>query len=338
MLVRPPVSSQSPVGSLFQVPIAVTMYANGNNLFRLVEFKMDRLHLMTVFVAVAEEESFAGGARRLMMSPPAVTRAVATLEERLGVKLLNRTTRFVRSTEAGQRYLEDARRVIAAADEADEAATGTNSQPRGHLVVTAPVLFGRMHVMPGIVDYLQRYPGTEVSALFLDRVVNLMEEGVDVGVRIGELPDSSFKALRVGYIRRVLCAAPSYLADKGIPEDPDQLAAHQIIASSSVSPSVEWRFMREGAPVSVRIKPRLTVTSNDSAIEAAVRGAGITRLLSYQIAPLLAAGSLKIVLGDFEPTRMPIHVVHREGRNPSATIRSFVDLISERLRNDPALN
>lgn len=299
---------------------------------------MDRLHLMTVFVAVAEEESFAGGARRLAMSPPAVTRAVAALEEHLGVKLLNRTTRFVRATEAGQRYLEDARRVIAAADDADDAATGNNSLPRGHIVVTAPVLFGRMHVMPGIVDYLQRYPDTGVSALFLDRMVNLLEEGVDVGVRIGELPDSSFRALRVGQVRRVLCAAPSYLATYGSPLVPEDLPAHQVIASSSVSPTVEWRFQKEGLPAPVRIKPRLTVSSNDGAIEAAVRGLGITRLFSYQIAPYLRSGELTILLDEFEAAPTPIHVIHREGRNASAKIRSFVDLMVGRLRADSSLN
>jgi len=303
-----------------------------------MEFIMDRLHLMTVFVAVAEEESFSGGARRLSMSPPAVTRAVASLEERLGVKLLNRTTRYVRVTEAGQRYLDDARRVIAAADEADEAAAGTNGEPRGQLVVTAPVLFGQLHVMPGIVDYLRRYPETEVSALFLDRVVNLLEEGVDVGVRIGDLPDSSFKALRVGTVRRVLCAAPSYLAEHGLPTQPQELTRHEIIASSSVSPTVEWKLLSDGAPIAVRIKPRLTVNSNGAAIEAAVHGAGITRLLSYQVASQVASGELKIILGDFEATGMPVHVVHREGRNASATIRSFVDLIAARLRADASLN
>ncbi len=149
---------------------------------------------MTVFVAVAEEQGFAAGARRLRMSPPAVTRAIAALEDRLGVKLLNRTTRYVRATDVGERYLDDARRVLAQVDAADEAATGINAEPRGHLAVTAPVLFGRMFVIPGIVDYLERYPGTAVSAVFLDRVVNLLEEGMDVGVRIGELPDSSMRA------------------------------------------------------------------------------------------------------------------------------------------------
>lgn len=299
---------------------------------------MDRLHLMSVFVAVAEAESFAGGARKLAMSPPAVTRAIAALEERLGVKLLTRTTRYVRVTEAGQRYLDDARRVIAAADEADEAAVGINAEPRGHLTITAPVLFGRMYVMPGITDYLQRYPDTTVSAMFLDRVVNMLEEGIDVGIRIGELADSSYKALRVGHVRRVICASPAYLAQHGIPQQPEDLAEHPIIVASSLSPTVEWKFMREGTPIAVRIKPRLTVTSNDAAIEAALRGTGITRLISYQIAPQLAAGELKVVLSEYEPARMPIHVLHREGRNASAKIRSFVDLIAERLRADSSLN
>jgi len=176
---------------------------------------MDRLQLMTVFVAVAEEQSFAGGARRLNMSPPAVTRAIVALEDRLGTKLLTRTTRYVRVTDAGQRYLEDARRIISEVDEADEAAAGINAEPRGQLAVTAPVLFGKLFVIPGIVDYLQRYPDMEVSAVFLDRIVNLLEEGFDVGIRIGELPDSSMKAIRVGSIRRVVCASPAVIHREG---------------------------------------------------------------------------------------------------------------------------
>jgi len=293
---------------------------------------------MTVFVAVAEAESFAGGARKLAMSPPAVTRSIAALEERLGVKLLTRTTRYVRVTEVGQRYLDDARRVIAAADEADEAAVGVNSVPRGHLTVTAPVLFGRMYVMPGIVEYLKRYQDTTVSALFLDRVVNMLEEGVDVGVRIGELADSTYKALRVGHVRRVICASPEYLAQHGIPQRPEDLVDHPIIVASGLGPTVEWKFQRAGTPCSVRIKPRLTVSTNDAAISAAVTGIGITRLISYQVAPQLASGELKVLLSEFETARMPIHVLHREGRNASAKIRSFVDLMTERLRADTSLN
>tara|TARA_R110001592_G_scaffold363355_1_gene685039 strand:+ start:4516 stop:5415 length:900 start_codon:yes stop_codon:yes gene_type:complete len=299
---------------------------------------MDRLHLMNVFVAVAEEQGFAAGARRLKMSPPAVTRAITALEEHVKVKLLNRTTRHVRATEAGQRYLEDARRILADADAADEAAAGINAEPRGHLAVTAPVLFGRMFVMPGIVKYLEQYPDTEVDAQFMDRNVNLLEEGIDVGIRIGELPDSGMRALRVGSIRLVLCASPNYLQQHGLPQQPDELLEHTIIASSAGNNAVGWRFNTEGREKTLRIQPRLTVTTNDAAIEAAVRGFGITRLFSYQVAPQLASGDLKIILSDYESAPRPIHIVHREGRYTSTRVRAFIDLMVEQLRLDPALN
>jgi len=299
---------------------------------------MDRLHLMNVFVAVAEQESFAAGARRLNISPPAVTRAVAALEERLGVKLFNRTTRYVRTTEAGQRYLEDVRRILVDVDAADEAAAGTNSEPRGLLAVTAPALFGRMYVMPGIVEYLKRYPLTAVSALFLDRIVNLLDEGLDVGVRLGELPDSSMRALRVGSVRLVVCASPQYLERHGVPQVPQDLLEHSIVASSAGSNAIDWRFETSGGVRSLRIEPRLTVTTNDAAIEAACGGFGVTRLFSYQIAPQVATGELKIVLEDCEPPPRPIQIVHREGRYASAKVRAFVDLMAERLRSDRALN
>lgn len=298
---------------------------------------MDRLYLMTVFVAVAEKESFAGAARQLGMSPPAVTRAIATLEARLAVKLLNRTTRYVRVTEVGLGYLQDARRIIIAADEADHAAVGVNAQPRGHLVVTAPVLFGRMYVMPGIVDYLRTYPETEVSGLFLDRVVNMMEEGVDVGIRIGELGDSSYRALRVGQVRRVVCASPAYLEQFRIPSVPDELTERTLVVASSLSSRADWRFQCEGTPMSLQVKPRLVVTSNDAAIEAAVRGIGLTRVMSYQIAPLLVTGELKIVLSEFETPPVPVHIIHREGRHASAKIRCFIDMMAARLRADSSL-
>lgn len=165
---------------------------------------MDRFHLMTVFVAVAEEEGFAAGARRLGLSPPAATRAVLALEERLGVKLLNRTTRRVRTTEAGRRYLQDARRILVEVESTEEAAAGLNAEPRGQLAVTAPALFGRIFVMPGILKYLERHPRTTISAVFVDRIVNLLEEGIDVGVRIGELPDSGMRAVQVGSVRLAL--------------------------------------------------------------------------------------------------------------------------------------
>lgn len=298
---------------------------------------MDRFHLMNVFVAVAEEQGFASAARRLRMSPPAVTRAITALEEHLSVKLLNRTTRHVRISDAGQRYLEDARRILAEVDSADEAAAGINAEPQGHLAVTAPTLFGRQFIMPGIVDYLQRYPNTEVSAVFLDRVVNLLEEGLDVGIRIGELPDSSMRALRVGSVRRIICASPEYLQHHKTPHKPDDLLQHSIIASSAIAGSIDWHLnTTDGKPL--RIKPKLTVNTNDAALEAALEGFGITRLLSYQINQQLASGKLVRILETYEPIAWPVHIVHREGRYASAKIRAFVDLMAARLRADSSLN
>jgi DNA-binding transcriptional LysR family regulator len=299
---------------------------------------MDRFHLMNVFVAVAEEEGFAAGARRLRMSPPAVTRAIAALEDRLSVRLLHRTTRYVRTTEAGQHYLEDARRILADVDTADEAAAGVNAEPRGHLAVTAPVLFGRMFVIPCIAEYLDRYPGTEVSALFLDRIVNLLEEGLDVGVRIGELPDSSMRARRVGSVRHVLCASPDHLQSYGMPQRLEDLREHPLIASSAGNFAVDWRFESKRVAQSLAIKPRLAVTTNDAAIAAAVSGSGIARLLSYQVAPQLASGELQIILADYEPPSLPVHIVHREGRYASARVRSFIEILAERLGADRTLN
>lgn len=292
---------------------------------------------MTVYVAVAEEQGFAAGARRLGMSPPAVTRAVAALEERLGVKLLDRTTRHVRVTEAGQRYLDDARRIIAEVDEADDAVAGINAAPRGHLTVTAPVLFGRMYVVPGIVEYLERYPGMDVSTVFVDRVTNLLEEGIDVGIRIGELPDSSLRAIPVGQVRRVIVAAPSYIARHGAPATPQDLERHTIVATSGSSVPPDWRFQQGASTQSLRVKPRLGVNNNDSAIEAVRRGFGIARLLSYQAAALLDGGELVEVLADYATPAVPIHIIHRDSRHGSTRIRSFVDLMAERLRTDSRL-
>lgn len=299
---------------------------------------MDQIHLMNVFSAVGEDESFASAARRLNLSPAAVTRAIFSLEEQLGVKLLLRTTRNVRLTEAGRRYLDDVRNILAIIAEANEAAAGVNTEPKGNLSVTASVLFGRYFVMPCIVDFLKTYPEVEVSAYFLDRVVNLVDEGMDVAIRIGHLPDSSLKALRVGSVRRVLCASPEYLAKNGVPQHPADLAEHAIMVASGVSPRVEWKFGEAEKTVTVRMKPRLTVTSNDAAIDAAVAGLGICQLFSYQIGNELTEGRLKIVLADYEEAPWPVHVLHRESKYGSAKVRNFIDALSASLRAHPHLN
>lgn len=293
---------------------------------------------MTVFVAVAEEEGFAGGARRLNMAAPSVTRAIAELERHLGVKLFNRTTRYVRMTEAGENYLRGCKLAIAAADEADELAVGATAEPRGRLALTASVMFGRDYVMPCVVRYMRRFPAVEVLALYTDRVVNLLEEGIDVAVRIGELPDSSYKAAKVGVVRRVVCAAPAYLDAFGIPQRPRDLHEHQIVLPQGLNPAAEFRFVEENQMRSVKVNPRLVVSDNAAAIAATVSGIGISNFMSYQISSQLADGSLKIVLSEYELSPVPVHVLHSEGRYTVAKIRSLIDMLTEDLRADPALN
>ena len=298
---------------------------------------MDQIHLMKVFVAVGELESFAAAARRLAISPAAVTRAVTALEEQLGVKLLLRTTRSVRLTEAGGRYLQDTRHILASIVEANEAAAGINAAPKGDLAVTAPILFGKKFVMPCIVRYLQQYPEVDVSAFFLDRVVNLVEEGMDVAVRIGQLPDSGLKALRVGKMRRLLCASPEYLERHGTPRHPSELQKHEVIVAGTLSPRTDWRFGAIDDPTLIRMKPRLTVTSNDAAIAAASAGLGIARLLSYQVADELAAGRLQVILAEYEEAPWPIHILHRESKYGSTKVRTFIDMLAEHLRSQAHL-
>ena len=298
---------------------------------------MDRLQAMSAFVSVVDCGGFASAARKLGLSPPVVTRAVAELEQRLGLRLLTRSTRVVRVTEAGARYADDCRRILAEIDTAEVAASGLHAAPRGTLVLTAPVLFGQLFVVPVLVQYLQRHPEVDAHGLFVDRVVNLDEEGVDVAIRIGELPDSSLQAVKVGQVRTVLVATPAYLQAHGRPQHPADLAQHTLVARGGRPPGVDWRFIEDGRPVSRPLQARLRSTSNDAALAAAEAGFGITQLLSYQVADSLQQGRLQRVLEDFETPALPIHVVHREGRRATQKVRGFIDLAVDRLRAHPAL-
>ena len=299
---------------------------------------MDRFHEMQVFLAVAEEEGFAAAARRLNTSPPSVTRAIAAMEQRIGTQLLARTTRSLHLTEAGQRYLEDCRRILAELDEAEEAAAGSYSIPGGQLTVTAPVLFGELYVAPVLGDYLDRFPLVSINALLVDRVVNMTDEGVDVAVRIGHLQQSGQQAIKVGEVRRVVCASPAYLDQHGRPQRPEQLREAKLVTSSSSQLVSEWTFIDAGQPLKVPIEPRLVVTANNAAINLARLGWGMTRVLSYQVAAAVAAGELELVLEDFEPAPLPIHVVFQQNGRVPAKVNTFVDFLSQRLGQDPALN
>jgi DNA-binding transcriptional LysR family regulator len=247
------------------------------------------------------------------------------------------TTRFVRVTDAGARFAEDCRRILADIDEAETAAAGTHATPRGTLSLTAPVMFGQLYVTPILVNYLQRFPDVDAQCLFVDRIVNVVEEGIDVAVRIGELPDSSLHAVRVGRVRRVLVASPGYLKAQGVPQRPADLAAHAIVSASGVNPVSEWRFNDGGQPLVQRIHARLRTTTNESALAAALAGLGIARLLSYQVAAQVHSGALQVVLQDFETAPLPVHVAHHEGRRASQKVRAFVDLAVDSLRAHPGL-
>ncbi|MEQ9121479.1 MAG: LysR family transcriptional regulator [Alphaproteobacteria bacterium] len=298
---------------------------------------MDRLQAMAAFVAVADAGGFAAGARHLGLSPPTATRAVAELEARLGAKLLHRTTRSVRTTEAGARYLADCRRLLAEVAEAERQAAGVHGAPRGRVAVGASVLFGRMVVAPALRRLLDRYPGLAIDALFLDRVVNVVEEGVDVAVRIADLPDSGLQAIRVGAVRRVVCAAPAYLAAHGAPAAPEDLADHATVDFLNLDRPGEWAFRRDGRTVVARHRPRLTVNTADVAIAAAKAGEGLTRVLSYMVAEDVAAGRLVQVLEDFALPPVPVHVLHKEPGLTSARVRAVVDGLVSDLRRSPLL-
>jgi DNA-binding transcriptional LysR family regulator len=297
---------------------------------------MDRLEAMRAFVAVADAASFAGGARQLGQSPPAVTRAVAALEERIGARLLHRTTRSVRLTDAGERYLVDAKRILAEVDEAEASAAGAHTAPRGQLGLTAPVMFGRMYVAPLLLDFLARYPAVTARMMLADRLIDLMEEGLEVAVRIAHLEDSSLTAVRVGEIRRVICASPAFLAKHGRPRVPADVARASIITFATGPVPEPWVFAKDGAVERMLPAARFSANSNDVTIAAAAAGAGFVRALSYQVAPQLRAGTLEIVLADYEEPPLPVHVVHIAGRRASARLRAFVDFAAERLRKDLA--
>jgi len=293
---------------------------------------MDRLEALTIFVAVAEQGSFVGAARRLGRSPAAVTRAVAALEDRLGARLLNRTTRAMALTDEGARYLDSARRLLAEFEDL-EAAAGESATPRGALAVTAPVLFGRLHVLPVALDFLKDHPAVDLRLLLLDRVVSLVDEGLDVGVRLGRLPDSSLRAIAAGVIARAVYASRDYLARHGAPAAPGDLAGHACIAFADGATSQQrWSFGRDDAALTVAVRPRLAVNTAEAAVDAAVAGLGVTRVMTYQAAAMEEAGRLVRILRGHEPPSVPIQLVHPAGRHLPAKVRLFVDRAVAALR------
>ena len=290
---------------------------------------MDRIDAMQAFIAVADLGGFAPAARKLGLSPSGVTRVIAALEEHLGARLLQRTTRSVALTDAGARYLERVRRILADVEEAEASIKDERTRPSGRLVVSAPVGFGRLHVSPVMSEYLKRYAEVSGELRLADRMINLVEDGVDLAVRIGHLADSSLVARHVGEMRRIVVASPGYLKAHGEPKTPEAIASHQTIQFGGATASPDWRFVRDGNEVRFAPVPRLTTNSADAAIGYAVRGGGLTRVLAYQAADAIKAGRLKILLAKFEPAPLPIHIVYPTSRLLSAKVRTFIDLVVE---------
>jgi DNA-binding transcriptional LysR family regulator len=280
---------------------------------------MDKLRAIQTFVRIVERGSLTAAAEAMHASLPSVVRSLAALEGSLAVRLLNRTTRRIALTDEGREYYERCKRVLAEVDEAEAALSARRSAPKGRLRVTAPVMFGRLHVAPLATELLARHAALQLELLLLDRVVDLLEEGVDLAVRIGHLPDSSLVALAVGETRRVACASPAYLKRAGTPLSPADLAQHRRVGFTGIAPA------QAPAPV-------LASNQIDVALDACLGGVGIGHFLCYQVQALLDAGKLRRVLRDFEPAPLPIHVIYPHARLLSSNVRAFVDWTVPRLR------
>ena len=285
---------------------------------------MDQLQTLRLFVTVAEKASFAEAARALRVSPAAATRAVASLEAELGVALLHRTTRSVKLTPEGADYLDRSRLALDTLEEAALAVRGSGAEPRGLLVVTAPVVFGRMHIAPIVANLLRAHAALNVRLLLTDRVVRISEEGIDVAVRIADLADSALHAVKVAEVRRVLVASPAYLKARGTPREIADLHDHDLIAFDSFAPNGEWRFAGPRSPA-LRFKPRLLTNSVETVTDAALDGLGIARVLSYQVARHIQERRLVRLFPTHEPLPLPVNLVFQANRQRSPNVRALLD-------------
>ncbi|TPK15796.1 MULTISPECIES: LysR family transcriptional regulator [unclassified Mesorhizobium] len=293
---------------------------------------MDRLEAMSLFVAAAEGGSLSAAARHSDVPLATVSRKVSELERYLKTRLLNRSTRRLTLTDAGHAYLAACRRILDQVGDAERTAGGEYSAPTGELIITAPIVFGRLHVLPVVTDFLAAYPLVDIRLTLGDRISQLAEDHIDLAVRIGRLPDSRMVAIRVGSIGHVVCASPAYLAGRGIPEIPGDLEAHSCITFEGLGSLATWTFTVDKADFVVPVRSRLRVNTAEAAIDAAIAGVGVTRVLSYQIVAAARSGTLRPVLRDFEPEPWPVNLVHAgQGRLP-VKLRAFLDFAAPRLR------
>jgi len=294
---------------------------------------MNRFESMSLFVSVVEASSFSGCSRKLGIPLPTVSRKITELELHLGVRLFNRTTRSLELTDVGRTYLTSCKRILEDLSETERATSGEYSTPKGDLVVTAPIVFGRVHMLPLLSEFLKAYPEINIRFYLADRVLHLLEEHVDLALRIGELPDSSLMGVQVGNVRKVTCASPAYLAARKAPKNPKELSTHECITNTTLDDTAHWDYFQNGKskfPVSIR--SRLSVTTAESCVDSAVAGVGITRVLSYQSQNAVSTGKLKLILEDYEPSPFPVHVVYSGGRALPLKLRSLRDFVVPRLK------
>jgi len=296
---------------------------------------MDKFLAMTTFVRIVEKGSLTAAAAVLDTSLPSVVRTLAALERDLGVRLLNRTTRRIHLTDDGAQYLDRCRAILSAVQETEAALTSRRTEPHGRLAVTASVLFGRRYIAPIMSDFLRRYPLVSAELLFVDRIVNLVEEGIDVGVRIGHLADSTLIAVPVGKVRRVVCASPEYLQHRGTPRTPGDVRAHSCVRHTGLAPRGDWHFQVGRRAVSIPINAVVSCNEIESSLEACLSGRGLGMFLSYQTALYRDAKKLRYVLEEFETEPVPVQVVYPQTRLVSSKVRAFVDECVSKLRQVP---
>ena len=293
---------------------------------------MDRMEAVSILLAAVESGSLSKVSRNLRLPLATVSRKVAELEAHLNAALLIRSSKGLELTPAGRSYVTAAKSILEQVTEAERAASGEYTEPKGDLVVTAPIMFGRMHVLPTVTRFLDAYPDVSVGLVMTDRVAHFLEDQVDVALRIGALPDSTLVATRLGEVRHVICASPDYLSANGTPSTPDDLAHHRVVSFQSVSVLSTWTFNRDGAEIDTTFRSRLSVNTIDAALDAAVSGAGLVRAVSYQIADHVRARRLAVVLEDFEPKPRPVHLVYDGQNRLPLKLRAFVDFAVPRIR------
>jgi DNA-binding transcriptional LysR family regulator len=294
---------------------------------------VDRLEAMSVMLTAVECGSLSKASRKLGLPLATVSRKVLELESHLKADLLIRSSKGLELTPAGRSFVTAAKTILDQLNEAERAAAGEYTEPRGDLVVTAPIMFGRLHVLPVVMTFLGAFPEVAVELMLTDRVTHFLDDQIDVALRIGDLPDSSLIATRLGVVRRVTCASPAYLATRTLPRAPQDLALHEVISFESVSAQSTWRYWAEGNEVAVAFRSRLSVNTIDAAIDAGLAGAGILRAMSYQVADFVRDGLLQILLEEFEPTPRPVHLIYDKQNRLPLKLRAFVDFVVPRLRD-----